>query len=154
FVALSHLSNLTFDDTYRWSLLRSYSWEPGKMLDGLGRYIEADPDDRWSRLALADNYRRMGRSDDALRAIAGLPRGEPEVIDALARIELDRHDVEKAERLVATGLVDHPLLARLRGRLALERGDAKSAQRHFRIALAANPLSREALFGLTAALQL
>ena len=99
------------------------------MIGGLERYIEADPDDRWSRLALAENYRRMGRSDEALRALAGLPRAEPEVIDLLARIELDRQDVEKAERLVATGPVDNPLLARLRGRLALARGDAKSCAR-------------------------
>jgi tetratricopeptide (TPR) repeat protein len=154
FVTLSQLSNLTFENAYHWSLLRSYSWEPAKMLGGLERYIEADPDDRWSRMALAENYRRMGQSDDALRALTGLPRGEPEVIDLLARIELDRQDVSKAERLVATGPVDNPLLARLRGQLALARGDAKSAQGHFRIALAADPLSREALFGLTAALEL
>jgi tetratricopeptide (TPR) repeat protein len=42
----------------------------------------------------------------------------------------------------------------LRGRLALARGDAKSALGHFRIALADDPLARETLFGLTAALQL
>ena len=154
FVVLSQLSNLTFDNAFHWCLLRSYSWEPAKMLGGLEQYIEADPDDRWSRLALAENYRRMGRSDDALRALNGVPRSEPEVIDLLARIELDRHDVSKAERLVAAGPVDDPLLARLRGQLALARGDAKSAQGHFRTALAADPLSREALFGLTAALEL
>jgi predicted Zn-dependent protease len=153
FLALSQLSNLTFENAYHWCLLRSYSWEPAKMLGGLQRYIEADPDDRWSRLALAENYRRMGRSEDALAALAGLPRSQPEVIDVLARIELDRQGVSKAERLVATGPVDNPLLARLRGQLALARGDANSAQDHFRIALAAEPLSREALFGLTAALQ-
>jgi tetratricopeptide (TPR) repeat protein len=71
----------------------------------------------------------------------------------LARIELDRREVSKAESLVATGPVDDPLLARVRGELALARGDAKSAQAHFRVALAAEPLSREALFGLTAALE-
>ncbi len=154
FIALSQLSNLTFANAFQWCLLLSTSWEPAKMLAGLERYIEADPDDRWSRLALADNYRRMGSSDDALGALAGLPRDKPEVIDMLARIELDRQDVNQAEQLVATGPVDDPLLARLRGRLALARGDAKSAQRHFRIALGADPLCREALFGLTAALQL
>ena len=67
FIALSQLSNLTFDNAFHWCMLRSTVWEPAKMLLGLERYIEADPDDRWSRLALADNYRRMGRSDDALR---------------------------------------------------------------------------------------
>ena len=154
FLALSQLSNLTFDNAYHWCLLRSYSWEPAKMLGGLERYIEADPDDRWSRLALAENYRRMGQSEDALAALSELPRSQPEVIDLLARIELDRQEVDKAERLVATAPVDDPLFARLRGRLALARGDAKSALGHFRIALADDPLARETLFGLTAALEL
>ena len=124
------------------------------MVGPLERYIEADPFDRWSRLALAENYRRMGRSEDALAALAGLPQSQPEVIDLLARIELDRQDVDKAERLVATGPVDDPLLAQLRGRLALARGDAKSALGHFRIALADDPFARETLFGLTVALEL
>jgi tetratricopeptide (TPR) repeat protein len=154
FIELSRLSNLTFDNAFHWCLLRCYSWEPPKMVGPLERYIEADPFDRWSRLALAENYRRMGRSEDALAALSGLPRSQPEVIDLLARIELDRQDVEKAERLVATGPVDDPLLAQLRGRLALARGDAISALGHFRIALADDPLARETLFGLTAALEL
>ena len=124
------------------------------MIGPLEQYIDADPNDRWSRLALAENYRRMGRSDDALAALVGLQRGEPEVIDLLARIELDRQDVDKAEWLIATGPPDDPLLARLRGRLALARRDAKSALGHFRIALAGDPLARETLFGLTAALEL
>ena len=124
------------------------------MIGPLARFIDADPDDRWSRLALAENYRRMGRSEDAEKTLAGLPRDEPEVIDLLVRIELDRPDSEQAERLVATGPIDDPLLARLRGRLALARGNAKSALGHFRIALADDPLARETLFGLMAALEL
>jgi predicted Zn-dependent protease len=154
FIALSQLSNLTFDNAFHWSLLRCYSWEPTKMVGPLEKYVDADPDDRWSRLALAENYRRMGQSENALAALSGLPRSQPDVIDLLARIELDRHDVHKAERLAATGPVDDPLLARLRGRLALGRGDAKSACDHFRVALADDPLARETLSGLTAALQL
>jgi tetratricopeptide (TPR) repeat protein len=154
FIALSNLSHLTFDNAFHWTLLRFYSWEPTKMVGPLEEYVNADPDDRWSRLALAENHRRMGRSEDALAALSGLPRSQPELIDLLARIELDRQDVDKAERLVATGPVDDPLLAGLRGRLALARGDAKSALGHFRIALADDPLSRETLFGLTAAMEL
>ena len=154
FTALSELTDLSFDNAFHWGLLRSNSWEPGKEIDGLSRYIEADPRDRWSRLALAENYRRMGRTDDAEQTLAGLPSGEPEVIDLLARIALDRQATEKAERLLANGPKDDPLLARLRGRLALAQGDAKSAVAYFRIAFAADPLNRETLFGLAAALEL
>ena len=64
FIVLSKaIQNLkAFDNALaHWCLLRSNSWEPGKMIGPLGRYIDADPDDRWSRLALAENYRRMGQ---------------------------------------------------------------------------------------------
>jgi tetratricopeptide (TPR) repeat protein len=154
FTALSELTDLSFDNAFHWGLLRSNSWEPGKEIEGLSRYIEADPRDRWSRLALAENYRRMGRTDDAEQTLAGLPSGEPAVIDLLARIALDRQPTEKAEQLLANGLNDDPLLARLRGRLALVQGDATSAVAYFRIAFTADPLNRETLFGLAAALEL
>jgi tetratricopeptide (TPR) repeat protein len=154
FTALSALTDLSFGDAFRWGLLRSYSWEPRKEIDGLSRYIEADPRDRWSRLALAENYRRMGLTDDAEQTLAGLPSGEPEVIDLLARIALERQGTETAERLLANGPKGDPLLARLRGRLALAQGDAKSAVAYFGTAFAADPLNRETLFGLAAALEL
>jgi tetratricopeptide (TPR) repeat protein len=154
FTALSELTDLSLGDAFRWGLLRSNSWEPGKEIEGLSRFIEADPRDCWSRLALAENYRRMGRTDDADQTLAGLPSGEPEVIDLLARIALDRQATERAERMLANGPKDDPLLARLRGRLALAQGDAKSAVAYFRIAFAADPLNRETLFGLAAALEL
>jgi tetratricopeptide (TPR) repeat protein len=154
FTALAHLSNLTIEHAFHWCLVRNYSWEPNKMIGPLARLLEADPDDLWTRLALAENYRRMGRSDDAESTLAGVPPDQPEVIDLLARIALDRPDLEKAERLLAGGRSDDPLLARLRGRLALARGRAKSAHDYFRIALAADPLNRETLLGLAAALEL
>ena len=154
FTALSKLTDLTFDNAFHWGLLRGNSWDPGKVIEGLSRYVEADPGDRWSRLALAENYRRMGRSDDAEKTLAGLSSGEPEVIDLLVRIALDRQDTERAEQLLASGPKDDPLLARLRGRLALARGDARSAVAYFRIAFAADPLNRETIFGLAAALEL
>ena len=154
FTALSELTDLSFANAFHWGLLRSNSWEPGKEIEGISRYIEADPRDHWSRLALAENYRRMGRTHDAEQTLAGLPSGEPAVIDLLARIALDRQATEEAERLLANGPQGDPLLARLRGRLAIAQGDAKSAVAYFRIAFAADPLNRETLFGLAAALEL
>jgi len=153
FTALSALTDLSFANAFHWGLLRSISWEPAKEIEGLSRYIAADPRDRWSRLALADNYRRMGRTDDAEQTLAGLPPGEPEVIDLLARIALDRQATEKVEQLLANGPKDDPLLARLRGRMALARGDAKTAVAYFRIAFATDSLNRETLFGLASALE-
>ena len=51
-------------------------WEPGTAVDELAQFIQADPEDRWSRLALAENYRRMGRFDDVESALAPLPASD------------------------------------------------------------------------------
>ena len=67
---------------------------------------------------------------------------------------LDRQDLEEAGRQLAPGPRDQPLLARLRGTLALGRKDVAEALANFRIAYAADPENREALFGLIAALEL
>jgi tetratricopeptide (TPR) repeat protein len=154
FTALAKLTELTFDNAFHWCLLRNNSWEPRTAVGALSRFLEADPADQWSRMALAENYRRMGRPEEAETLLAVLPRTEPEVIELLARIALDRQDIEEAERLLAAGPNDDPLLARLRGRLALARRDVNSALDYLRIAYAADPLNRETLFGLAAALEL
>ena len=54
FRALSELSPLTFDDVFRWCLTRNTIWEPSEIVEMTTRCLRADPDDRWSRLALAD----------------------------------------------------------------------------------------------------
>jgi tetratricopeptide (TPR) repeat protein len=154
FMALSKLSELTFDSVFHWGLLRNNSWEPGELVTTLAKYVAADPSDRWSRLALAETYRRMDRFDDAESAIAPLPAGDPRVIELRARIALDSEGQEEAERLLAQGPADDPLLARLRGRLALSRRDVKAAVANFRIAYAADSEDRDTLFGLIAALEL
>ena len=43
-----------------------------KRLPRWSHYVAADPDDRWSRLALAENFVRMGRFDQAESALAPL----------------------------------------------------------------------------------
>src|SRR5207245_1511075 len=60
FRTLSRLSALTFNNVFHWCLIRNSVWEPREMVSTLGSYIEADPDDRWSRLALAENLRMLG----------------------------------------------------------------------------------------------
>jgi tetratricopeptide (TPR) repeat protein len=154
FMALAKLTNLTFDNAFHWGLLRNNSWEPGTAVDSLAGYVAADPLDRSSRLALAENYRRMGRLEDAESAIGTLGNDDSEAIALRGRIALDRQDHEEAGRLLALGPRDNPLLARLRGTLALGRRDVSEALANFRIAYAADPENREALFGLIAALEL
>ena len=73
FLALSEISDLTYDMRSTGACCVIGLWEPGTAVEDLTQFIQADPEDRWSRLAIAENYRRMGRLDDAEAAIAPLP---------------------------------------------------------------------------------
>ncbi len=154
FQALSRLTNLQFDDLFKWGLLKTDSYEPGEAAEALANCIAVDPGDRWSRLALAESQRRLAQLDAAEKTLAPLAADDPEAIAGRARIALDRGDAEAAARLLAAGPAGDPALARLRGRLALSRRDAASAERQFRLALKFEPDSHEAVSGLIAALKL
>jgi tetratricopeptide (TPR) repeat protein len=152
FRALSELTELSFENVFHWCLLRNSTWEPGEAAEQLAIFIEADPEDRWSRLALAENYRRMGLLDDAEAALKPLAETDPQARAMRIMLALDRHQDSRAEQMLASGPADDPALARLRGKLALARRDGKAAVRFFRIAQADDPENRDALFGLINAL--
>jgi tetratricopeptide (TPR) repeat protein len=154
FLALSKLARLTFDNAFHWCLLRNNSWEPGEMIETLSRYVAADPDDRWSRLALAENERRMGIHAEAETVLSALPQDDPEANALRAMIALDLQQPDRAEQLLALGSKEDPTLARLRGRQALARRDARHALDEFQIAYAADPENRETVFGLLSALEM
>jgi tetratricopeptide (TPR) repeat protein len=154
FLALERLTPLKADQVFLWGLTHSTVWNAEEVSQDLRRFLRADPGDRWSRLALAENLIRMGRPDEALSALEPLPESDPEALALRARVVEDRGDRRRAEALLAMGPADHPALALLRGRAALRRRDWATAARHFRIGLAADPLDREALSGLGNALRL
>ena len=72
-------------------------------MDELALFIQADPEDRWSRLALADNYRRMSRLDEVEGVLAPLPASDPQARVIRVMLALDRHQEDKAEELLNTG---------------------------------------------------
>ncbi|MGC1718496.1 MAG: tetratricopeptide repeat protein, partial [Isosphaeraceae bacterium] len=152
FLALSQLTELTFDNVFHWCLMRTALWEPSTALEELLLFVETDPEDRWSRLAIADNYRRMGLIDDAATAIAPLPDSDLDALAIRVMLAIDRHQDDKAEQLLASGPAGDPTLAKLRGRLALARRDAPSGLRCFQVAYAHAPNDRDALLGLVNAL--
>jgi len=154
FLALSRLTSLTFDNVFHWCLLRNNSWEPGEAIETLSRYVAADAHDRWSRLALAENERRMGLHAGAESVLSALPQEDPEANAIRAMIALDLQQPERAQLLLALSSKDDPVLARLRGRQALARRDARNALHQFQIAYAADPESRETVFGLLSAYEL
>ncbi len=152
FLALSQVTDLTFDNVFHWCLMRTALWEPSTALQELLLFVEADPEDRWSRLAIADNYRRQGLMDEADNVIAPLPDSDPDALAIRVMLAIDRHDEEKAEQLLASGPDDHPTLARMRGRLALAHRNGPGAVRWFRLAYVNAPDDRDALLGLVNAL--
>ena len=152
FLALSQLSELTFDNVFHWCLMRTALWEPSTALKELLLFVQADPEDRWSRLAIADNYRRMGLIDDAETALAPLPDSDLDALAIRVMLAIDRHQDDKAEQLLASVPAGDPTLAKLRGRFALARRDAPSAVRCFQLAYTHAPDDRDALLGLVNAL--
>jgi tetratricopeptide (TPR) repeat protein len=154
FLALSRLAPLSFDNVFHWCLLRNNVWEPAEAVATLRRYVSADPLDRWSRLALAENERRMGQFDMAESTLEPLGADNSAAVAVRALVALDRQDQDRAQRLLAALKSDDPALARLRGRLALSEHDAQTAWRHFRIAFNSDPDDHETVFGLVCALEL
>jgi tetratricopeptide (TPR) repeat protein len=154
FQALQRLTRLTFDDVYRWSSLLNNYWEPVDVIEDLIKFVSADPQDRWSRLALAGILRRMGLHEQAETTLAVFPAEDPGANAIRIQIALDRRDDATADKLLALGGSDQPELERLRGDRALARGDARAAVRHYRNAAAAAPSDHETVFGLWPALAL
>jgi predicted Zn-dependent protease len=154
FRALARLTTLDFGQVFVWCLSRKVDWEPSGAAATLGEFVAADPDDRWSRLALAENLRRMGQPDRAGAVLAPLPAADPEALALRAQLALDRHDEAGASELLQAGPEGHAALEQLRGQMAFARGDGLAAIRHFRAADDAEPNHRETLFGLGRALQM
>ncbi len=104
FLALKKLNAFKFENAFHWCLLRNNSWEPREAVADLSRFVAADPSDRWSRLALADNYRRMGLHAEAESALASLPSDDGEANRLRIEIALDRQDNERADELLRAGV--------------------------------------------------
>ncbi|MGP0062183.1 MAG: tetratricopeptide repeat protein [Isosphaeraceae bacterium] len=151
---LLDLDALDFQYVLHWTKTRNTVWNPNGDLPALEKFVAADPEDRWSRLALVEAFRRLDRLDDAERVLASMPPSDPGARTKRVLLAIDRGELAAAESLLAEGSVDDPQLARLRGQLALRRRDGAAAIRHFRIALAADPIDRVALSGMGTALGL
>lgn len=154
FLALSAVSALTYDNIFHWCLTRNSTWEPGELTPVLRGFLEADPEDRGARLALAENLRVLGRRVESARVLDALPPEDPDALAVRVDLALDRGDDREAESLLGRGPAGHPNLERLRGRFALSRRDGPAAVRHFRAALDAEPDHRDAVLGLGQALAL
>jgi len=95
----------------------------------------------------------LARYEEALRYLSAADPAQAllrvEALDALGRAQQADAAVEEAARVLGEG---HPRVAVLRGRRLVAAGRFADALPHFRSAHAADPLDREALFGLGQAL--
>ena len=154
FKALSRLMPLTHHDLYVWCLTHFIVWGPDSAVN-LEAFIRADPDDRYSRLALATLLIAQPGQEARVEEVLGpLPQ---EDLDAMAlRVELKLNHGRADEALAGMNGTNArtPQLARLRGRIALMRGDFDAASRHFQDALSDEPYDRVSVSDLGKALHL
>ena len=152
FEALAELVPMSFDEVSLWCLIRSAPWDPKEIRPILDAFVQAEPGDRASRLALAEAYRRLGRPQEVDVVLSQLPREDPDARAILVRMAYDRGDTQAVESLLAPDHDGNPTLEIFRGRLALVHRDLRSAVHHFRKASAADPHDPAKLFMLGEAL--
>ncbi|WP_165245402.1 tetratricopeptide repeat protein [Paludisphaera soli] len=153
-LAVSDRGGLTFEKVLHWGKARHATWSPREDCLTLAKCVEADPDDRASRLVLAEGLRRMNQVQEAKTVLASLPDSDSEALALRVMLALEGEDDDEAERLLRSAPPDEPSLAPARGRFALKRGDVEGAVRAYRRAVEAAPHDRGSLQGLGTALRL
>ena len=154
FRELAKRTALSYDEVFLWNLSRGNNWEAKEHSGLLREFLEADPNDRWSRLALVGSLSDLGLLDEAEKELDWFPKDDPDALAAQARVALKEGDPARIDELLAQGPQEHAELARMRGQVALSRRDAEAALRWYRLADRLEPDQRETLFGLGRALQL
>jgi tetratricopeptide (TPR) repeat protein len=154
FHALGRLTSLTHHDLFTWALTHFTSWRPD-VAEDLQAFIDADRDDRNSRLALAETlHDQPEQGKRVLRILDALPSTDSDALSIRVSLAIHEERLDEARSLLETGPADHPGLARFRGRLAMLANDPAAAVEHFRRALSSEPYDRVALFDLGQALSL
>lgn len=140
FQAIARNSPLTAREIYVWCLIRDLAWwEAAEQVPVLEKALAADPADDRSRASLAEILHRQSETARALDVLAADSTGSRFVRARKLEILLDRDGPDAiADELSAFG-PDEPLVATLRGRIALTGGDAAEAVRCFEIAARAEP---------------
>jgi tetratricopeptide (TPR) repeat protein len=155
FRALARLKPLSHHDLFTWALTHFTHWNPDIVAD-LDGFIKADPDDRYSRLAVVELVLDRPETESYIdRILEPLPNSD---LDALAlRITLAfvLGQTERAEKLLSLAEgKKHPRIARIRGEIALRRHNLDAAISHFSEAQSAEPYDRASPMKLAQALEL
>jgi tetratricopeptide (TPR) repeat protein len=150
--ALARIEPLTHYDLFTRGLTHFIGWNTDSAAQ-LESFIEADPGDRYSRLALAKMFVDQPGARAKVEAVLA-PLG-PDDLDAkalLIELELARGDVQQAIAHLEASQGQNAHLSRLRGRVALMKGDPTAAIGHFQKSLEDQPYDRSALSALAKAL--
>jgi tetratricopeptide (TPR) repeat protein len=156
FHALARLKPLSHHDLFTWALTHFTRWNPDIVSD-LDSFITADPDDRYSRLAVVELLLdRPGEEVDAYleRILKPLAESDPDALALRIEFAFNRGRFEEAERLIAKAPASHPRIARIRGEMALRGRAADAAIEHFRQALSGERYDRVSPMHLAQALKL
>lgn len=152
FRSLARLATLAPKEVWVWCMVRDLAWWiPEEHAPILEKALAADPGDTFSRLALAEVFRRTAQPD---KALAELDKIDPQTVMSAvnkAEILIERDGPESAARLLAAVPIDAPGAAALRGRLALASGDAATAVRQLELAERTAPGRREVVSNLARA---
>jgi tetratricopeptide (TPR) repeat protein len=154
FQALGRMIPLTHHDLFTWALTHFTSWRPD-VADDLQAFVDADPGDRHSRLALAEIlHDQPGQGERVLRILDALPATDPDALSIRVAVAMHEGRVDDARSLLNAGPADHAGLERFRGRLAMLANDPTAAAEHFRRGLSSEPYDRVSTFDLGRALAL
>jgi tetratricopeptide (TPR) repeat protein len=142
FRALGKLTPLNHHDLFTWALTHFTSWRPDIATD-LRAYVDADPEDRASRLALVENLLdQPDQETNVLQLLDALPKADPDALALRVSLALHLGRLDEARSLLEQAPPNHSALAKFRGRLAMIRHDPTAAVEHFRRALSDEPYDR------------
>jgi len=152
FRSLARLATLSPKEVWVWCMVRDLAWwVPDEQIPILEKALAADPGDTFSRMALAEVFRRTAQPD---KALAELEKVQPQTVSAIvnkAEILIERDGPESAARLLESVPTDAPAAAPMRGRLALVSGDAEVAVQQLELAEKTAPGRREVVSNLARA---
>ena len=154
FRALAKRVHFDYVLAFAWCQNYCRLWDPKEARNALSGFVEFDPDDRPSRLALATSLRLANLLEQAEEALRPLPDSDQDALAVRAEVAIDRGETDAARALLGNGRADHAHLNAIRGRLALGAKDAAGAADYFRAALRQDPADHESINGLGLALRL
>jgi tetratricopeptide (TPR) repeat protein len=154
FRELARLTQLNRHDLMTWALTHFTHWNPDIVAD-LDGCIKADPDDRYSRLAVVELLLERPEVESYIKKmLEPLANTDPDALAIRVNLAFNLGRFDEAEALLARAPPHHPRISRMRAEMALRRHDLDRAIEHFRTALSAEPYDRVSPMHLAQALRL